>query len=189
MDAGSYRFVYYTPDSTNQDARIKKGTNTPSYIGKVDVSILFMLNPRDWPSPSSMTITTSYLSEIFAFRSGSCYHLLKRLLGLALTKVSSSRSIYDCFMTRRQQSRYLSILNLERLINTDMTHRAKHNGAGDQSWYFIIKVLLFFGGVLLILINPRQVPLPELYFDLTPIVSPHTKAIITHSRTLSLFCG
>ena len=34
---------------------------------------------------------------------------------------------------------------------------------------------LFFGGVLLILINPGLVPQPEPYFDLTPIRVTHTK--------------
>jgi hypothetical protein len=34
---------------------------------------------------------------------------------------------------------------------------------------------LFFMGVLLIFINPRQVPLPEPYFDLTLIKVMHTK--------------
>ncbi len=41
--------------------------------------------------------------------------------------------------------------------------------------YKFLHRLFFYLGVLFILIIPGQVPLPEPYFDLTPIRATHTK--------------
>jgi hypothetical protein len=42
------------------------------------------------------------LSEVVAFHSGYCYHIFDRVLGLPLTQVLISRSIFDYFLIRIQ---------------------------------------------------------------------------------------